>query len=116
MPARLHAALMFCSCSARASIPMRARISCSRAVTIVSSGKGLVLDEPSSYHRSAVGALHCFRPVLSGDLPLSSLHRPSLLPRESLASTVYGNGKLTPLDGARASGGGPSRQNRSQHP
>src|SRR5262249_31455707 len=72
MPARLQAPLMFCSCSARASIPMRALISCSRAVTIVSSGKGLVLEEPSSYHRSAVGALYAVRPGLSGDLPLSS--------------------------------------------
>src|SRR5262247_235391 len=72
MPACLQAALMFCSCSARASMPIRARISCSRAVTVVSSGKGQVLEEPSSYHRSAVGALYAVRPGLSGDLPLSS--------------------------------------------
>src|SRR5512143_2687561 len=80
MPARLQATLMFCSWSARASIPMRARISCSRAVTVVSSGKGLVLEEPSSYHRSAVGALYSFRPVLSGDLPLSTALARQALP------------------------------------
>src|SRR5437867_1879221 len=53
---------------------MRARISGSRAVTVVSSGKGRVLEEPSSYHRSAVGALYPSRPGLSGDLPLSTGH------------------------------------------
>jgi hypothetical protein len=59
-------------------MPIRARISCSRAVTIVSSGKGLVLEEPSSYHRSAVGALYCFRPGLSGDLPLRTDYEPAV--------------------------------------
>jgi hypothetical protein len=42
---------------------MRALIGCSRAVTVVSSGEGLVLEEPPSYHRIAVGALHLSGPV-----------------------------------------------------
>src|SRR5258706_13273050 len=72
MPARLQAALMFWSSSARASIPMRARISCSRAVTVVLLVVRVRLRTPNTYHRSAVGALYAFRPVLSGDLPLNT--------------------------------------------
>src|SRR5258706_3318674 len=76
MPARLQAALMFWSSSARASIPMRARISCSRAVTVVLLVVRVRLRTPNPYHRSAVGALYAFRPVLSGDLPLNTVHLP----------------------------------------